>query len=103
MGDIARGAKADALTTIACYNHVQYCAANSYDYIVRFARYPEDHVVHPWWFKARFMRDVLARGYDWVFWTDRDALFTNCGIRVEALIDLARSTGRSLRVVDLVF
>ena len=48
----------------------------------------------PRWDKVRFIRSLLAQGYEQVFWTDADTVFTNCAITVDAVIE--QGGGRDL-------
>ena len=59
-------------------NHERYAAAHGYEYRYLSTPVPEFESRDIRWHKVIFTLKMLDEGYPWVFWTDSDALFTNC-------------------------
>lgn len=64
---------------------ISYCLKHKYDF--RVYREGFDQSRHPSWSKLLFIREVLKE-YEWVFWIDADAVFTNDTKRIESVIML---------------
>ena len=70
----------------ALENHSQYCSIHRYDYhfyqdkdiLGLMGRLPGDANMMTW-FKPYILLDLFAQGYEYVFWTDTDSLFTVLG------------------------
>lgn len=60
-----------------------YCERHGYG----FRAYTEgfDESRHPAWSKLKFVKETL-KDYEWVFWIDADAIFTNHDIRLETFV-----------------
>ena len=84
--------EAHEYVNISVPNHREYCHIHGYDYALRTAVYGSER--DPRWDKIRFIRSLLAQGYEQVFWTDADTVFTNCAITVDAVIE--QGGGRDL-------
>lgn len=84
-----------AFADLAAQNHREYCALRGYQYRCRQSGHYEGR--HPTWSKILFMLGALAesddqgeKAWQWVFWIDPDAIFTNFTISLEScLTDLA--------------
>ncbi len=63
-----------------------YCDMHGYDFFCASESLdPTRHVV---WSKILFIKEVMNQGtYDWIFWTDADAVICNPTIKLEDLID----------------
>jgi lipopolysaccharide biosynthesis glycosyltransferase len=78
----------DAFTEVGDYTipiKLAYCMKHKYDF--RVYREGFDTSRHPSWSKILFIRETLKE-YDWVFWIDADAVFTNHNIKVMDMVML---------------
>ncbi|KAG8461276.1 hypothetical protein KFE25_010463 [Diacronema lutheri] len=67
-------------------NHARYCLRLGCDYAVRTAGYAAYGGVYIMWHKILLLRHLLALGYGLVFWTDYDAVFTDCHTPLRAVL-----------------
>src|SRR5215212_12264484 len=65
-------------------NKAAYCAKQGYDLFVH--RNSLDPWRPPSWSKVPALLEVLPR-YDWIFWTDADAMVLNHDVRLESFLD----------------
>lgn len=67
-------------------NKSVYCNMHGYDFYCSYQSLDETR--HPAWSKILLIKKILLRGtYDWIFWTDADAVICNPNIKLEDLID----------------
>lgn len=64
-------------------NHAAYALRHGYDYI--FDRGPYQRLPNPYFHKVAAISHHLPN-YDWIFWLDDDAAFTQLGISIESLV-----------------
>merc|ERR1712224_807400 len=76
---------------ISYENHVKYSQARGYDYIIRTQPYKEYKTRDVRWHKIVLMHQALSMGYKGVFWTDGDALFTNCQLSIEDALNVTNT------------
>jgi len=69
---------------IALANHRAYCSKWGYHCEV-LSQCLDDR--DPAWQKMPHTLNLFKRGYEYVFWVDADAFFTNCGKSLQSLID----------------
>jgi galactosyl transferase GMA12/MNN10 family len=67
---------------ISLPNHREYCSKWGYH-----CKFPDQGLDnrHPKWQKIPHTLNLLDQGYDYVFWVDGDAFFTNCGQSLQSL------------------
>jgi hypothetical protein len=74
------------LVSEAIQNKRDYCARQGYDFI--YLEHSMDKSRPVPWTKILLVENVLlSNKYDWVFWSDADAIFTNFNIRLENFLD----------------
>jgi galactosyl transferase GMA12/MNN10 family len=74
-------------------NHQNYCRAHGYQYFFRddyIAPVSKTNNADPFylgaWSKPQFIKDLLSKEFDYVFWIDSDSIFTNFKVGFEDLI-----------------
>lgn len=79
-------------------HNLVYCQNWGYDFRV----YTQDfeQLVHPAWSKIIFVQDAL-KDYEWVFWIDADAVFTNFSLDIERYIQLGADLFLAKEIKDV--
>lgn len=83
--------KAGLISSTTKFN---YATKHGYDFLLLNSSY-QDYKDPVSWFKIEWLRDNL-KNYDWVFWSDADALIMNQNIKLEDLINFASARPSSL-------
>ncbi len=83
---VAIGDEYQRIVSPSIENKREYCKKHGYDFFC--LEHSLDPSRHPAWSKIKIIEEVLSTGiYEWIFWSDADALFMNFAVKLEELID----------------